>query len=76
MRTTLSIDDDILTAARQLASLRGVSVGSVISQLARTTLMSSGEQSSSRNGITLLPISPGAKGATLEEVNRLRDEAS
>jgi hypothetical protein len=38
MRTTLTIDDDILRAAKTLAAQKGVSVGSVISSLARRGL--------------------------------------
>ena len=38
MRTTLTIDDDVLEAAKTLAAQRRVSVGSVISDLARRGL--------------------------------------
>ncbi|MDQ3660527.1 MAG: antitoxin [Actinomycetota bacterium] len=38
MRTTLSIDDDVLAAARSLAASQGVSVGQAISRLARRGL--------------------------------------
>jgi hypothetical protein len=38
MRTTLQIDDDILSAAKHLAGERGVSVGRVVSDLARRGL--------------------------------------
>ena len=38
MRTTLQIDDDVLSAARQLASQRHVSVGRIVSELARKGL--------------------------------------
>ena len=38
MRTTLQIDDDVLKAARTLAAERGVSIGRVISDLARRGL--------------------------------------
>jgi hypothetical protein len=73
MRTTLTLDDDVLARARQLADATGESLGTVISGLARESLSrhAGGE---TRNGILLLPV--GAPGATvtLEEVNRLRDE--
>lgn len=75
MRTTVTIDDDVLSAARQLADVKGIPLGKAISELARTTLAASGEQAV-RNGISLLPRNPDAKGATLDEVNRLRDESS
>ena len=38
MRTTLTLDDDIVAAARELAALEGRSIGSVISELARRGL--------------------------------------
>jgi len=41
MRTTLSIDDDVLKTARALARERGLSVGAILSQLARRGLQPS-----------------------------------
>jgi hypothetical protein len=38
MRTTLDIDDDVVSAARELAAAERRSLGSVISQLARRGL--------------------------------------
>ena len=38
MRTTLQIDDDVLSIAKELAAQRRVSVGKVISDLARKGL--------------------------------------
>ena len=35
MRTTLDVENDVLDAARALASARGVSVGAALSELAR-----------------------------------------
>ena len=35
MRTTVTIDDDVLAVARALAGQRGCSLGSAISELAR-----------------------------------------
>ena len=75
MRTTVTIDDDVLYAARQLADVKGIPLGKAISELARTTLVASGHQTV-RNGISLLPRNAKAKGSTLDEVNRLRDETS
>ena len=73
MRTTVSIDDDVLLAARQLADSRGESLGQALSTLARASLTRA-SSSGFRNGIKLLPVRAGAPGATLEEVNGLRDE--
>jgi hypothetical protein len=38
VRTTLTIDDDVVAAARELAAIEGRSIGSVISELARRGL--------------------------------------
>ncbi|MDR0592760.1 MAG: hypothetical protein LBG60_05790 [Bifidobacteriaceae bacterium] len=38
MRTTLSIDDDVLAAARDIARAEGSAIGSVLSRLARRAL--------------------------------------
>ena len=73
MRTTLSVDDDVLLAARQLAEVTGQSLGQAVSALARKGI-GDAEPGGQRNGIELLPVRGGASGATLEEVNRLRDE--
>lgn len=73
MRTTLSIDDDVLNAARHLAARQHKSVGEVLSELARQALRREptlGE----RNGVPLLASQPGAKPVTPELVNQLRDE--
>jgi hypothetical protein len=74
MRTTLEIDDDVLQAAKQLASNRATTAGRVISELARQALTPR-RAPRLRNGVPLLPRRP-RKGAlaTMELVNRLRDE--
>lgn len=38
MRTTLTLDDDVLEAAREIAEARKQSLGAVISELARRAL--------------------------------------
>lgn len=74
MRTTLSIDDDVLSAAKERAQLERKTVGEVISALARQAMQPTAPFSRTRNGILLLPVRPDAKPVTLELVNRLRDE--
>ena len=75
MRTTLDIEEDVLLAAQDIARRRRSSVGRVLSELARSGLLSA-EVGGERNGIPLFPVRPGAGVATLELVNRLRDEAT
>lgn len=72
MRTTLAIDDDILTAARAIAGQSRRSVGDVISDLARRSLAPPSE-ARERAGIPLLPVRKGAV-VTAAIVNALRDE--
>ena len=74
MRTTVDLEEDVLQAAREIAGRRGVSIGKVLSDLARQAL-SQREAALTRNGVPLFPIQPGAGIATLELVNKLRDEA-
>jgi hypothetical protein len=74
MRTTLSIDDDVLAAAKSLAALQRKSVGVVISELTRQALRPDARKSKVRNGVPLLPVRAGAKAVTPELVNQLHDE--
>jgi hypothetical protein len=78
MRTTLSLDDDVLASARVLARQRGESLGAVISELARKglhqPLPQSAGQASRRNELLLLPLRAEGTPVDLELVNGLRDE--
>jgi hypothetical protein len=79
MRTTLTLDDDVLAAARVLARQRKQPIGSVISALAREALGSAQKANShrtatERNGLPLLPVQPQGAAVDLELVNSLRDD--
>lgn len=79
MRTTLTLDDDVLAAARVLARQRKQPIGSVISALAREALGSAQKAhnhriASARNGLPLLPVQPQGAAVDLELVNSLRDD--
>lgn len=75
LRTTLTIDNDVLRAVKQLAKAEGISIGEALSQVARRGLQVEGH-TRTRNAVVLLPVREGAIGSTLEEVNTLRDEPS
>jgi hypothetical protein len=77
MRTTLAIDDDVLAAAKGLASRQRISVGAAVSALARQALQRPAvpAEPKTRNGIPLLPQRRNAEPVTLELVNRLRDDS-
>jgi len=74
MRTTISIDDDVLIAAKAIARQEQRSIGDVVSELARRALHRAMPMTT-RNGIPLLPRGDGQALVTLEIVNTLRDEA-
>jgi hypothetical protein len=74
MRTTLDLDEDVLEAAKEIASARGTTAGRVVSDLLRKALTSP-VSSRVRNGVPLLPRrSHTAPRPTMALVNRLRDE--
>jgi hypothetical protein len=81
MRTTLDIDDDVLTVVKELAQARRSTAGEVLSDLARRALTSSAEPPADgpagarlKNGWYVLP-SRGGPPVTSERVQRLLDEA-
>ena len=74
MRTTLAIDDDVLTVAREIAARERKSVGEVISSLARIALRPMTVGRKSRNGVPLLPVHAGAQRVTSEMVRHLQEE--
>jgi hypothetical protein len=75
MRTTLRLDLDVLQAARELAEVNGLTIGQVVSALARKGLEVPPDPPRVRNGVPLLahrrtrPAKP-----TMRLVNELRDE--
>lgn len=73
MRTTLSIDDDVLSAARDRARREGRSVGEVLSELVRASLQRrSSEPGTVRNGFHVLPCRGGI--VTPELIDHIRDD--
>lgn len=73
MRTTLSIDDDVLEAVKERARRENRTAGEVLSDLARAALTrgASGRHTV-RNGFTTL--APRGRTVTNSLVERLRDE--
>ena len=79
MRTTLSIDADVLEAARVIATQERVSLGEIVSQLARQALNAKAQSANattttSRMGIPQLIVRDPSRPVTHELVNQLRDE--
>ena len=75
MRTTLSIDDDVLSAARRRAERERRTVGEIVSELARQGLNKPARKGAVRNGISLLSGGRPGRPVSPELVNELRDEA-
>lgn len=74
MRTTLSIDADVLAAAKALAATQHKSIGNILSSLARQALRPDAPVSNMRNGVPLLTPRTGAAIVTPELVSQLQDE--
>ena len=74
MRTTLNIDDDVLTVARALAERNGCSLGSAVSELARRGFkgMDAVEKD---NVIPVVRVSADAGPITSEDVYKELDDA-
>ena len=64
------IDDDVL-AAKELAATEHMSVGEVISELARRALRLTETGEKARNGVPLLPVNPKASRVTSKLVRQL-----
>ncbi len=73
MRTTLTIDDDVLGAAKKIAAKENKSVGEIISSLARRALFSEQSKAKTRNGGPLLRVRKGTR-VTSSLVQQLREE--
>lgn len=74
MRTTVTIDEDVLAAARGLAAAQHKSLGNILSSLARQALKPNVSSNEMRNGVPLLTSRTGMKTVTPELVSQLRDE--
>ena len=73
MRTTLELDDDVLSAARELARDRNASIGSVISALARAGMRPTSVDIV--DGLPVIRARPDASVITSAMVSRaLNDE--
>lgn len=71
MRTTLTIDDDVLAVARALAARNGVSVGRALSELARRGFRSDAAAAPrQRTGSAVFAVDPDAGPITNEDAHR------
>lgn len=69
----MELDDDVVAYAKELAQQRGLTLGQMLSELARKSLVGAGA-GKVRNGVKLFTPKPGVKRPDLFTVNALRDE--
>ncbi|MBO0824115.1 MAG: antitoxin [Actinobacteria bacterium] len=74
MRTTLSIDEDILQAAKSLAAAERQSLGRVISDLARRGLAPRADRIGSEDGFPVFRVDADAPAITPDMVSAALDE--
>jgi hypothetical protein len=73
MRTTVDLDEDVLTVAKHLAHERRQSLGRVLSDLARQALQPASPVSVGHSAIPVLPRKPGAQPVTTQTVKDLME---
>lgn len=75
MRTTLDIESDVLSAAKEMAKRDGETTGRVISRLVRKAICGGGEKPLKieyRNGVPV--ISTGDEIITMEHIRSIMDD--
>lgn len=70
MKTTLTLDDDMLTAARKLATDRSEPLGRVVSDLIRRGLATSSPFPAADSGFPVFQVAVDSAPITLEDVRR------
>jgi hypothetical protein len=79
MRTTLTIDDDVLAIARAHAEREGRSIGAVLSDMAREGMAKvqrdgAAMQTEYLEGLPTLPAAPGGRTVIPDDVRQLLDD--
>ena len=75
MRTTLNLDSEVLRVMKDLAEVRGVSLGRAVSDLLREALKPK-MPVQSRERFPTLPVTSGARAGTLELIDELMEADS
>jgi hypothetical protein len=73
MRTTLSLDDDVLREVKTYAKSRDVAIGKAVSDLIRQGLRAP-LQTRVVNGFHVVELPPGSPPVSTEDVKKLQDE--
>lgn len=74
MRTTLTIDNDALEAARKLAAARNEPLGRVVSELMRRGLGARSAYTSSVEGFPVFGVAEDSPPIDLDDIKRDEDE--
>jgi Arc/MetJ family transcription regulator len=70
MRTTINLDDDLLSKAKVFARTRGISIGKAVSELVRRGLQAP-LQTRVVNGFHVIELPGGTPQVTTEQVRKL-----
>jgi hypothetical protein len=73
MRTTLSLDDDVLREVKTYARSRDVAIGKAVSDLIRRGLQAP-LQTRVVNGFYVVDLPPGSPPVSTEDVKKLAEE--
>ena len=73
MRTTLSLDDDVLREVKAYAESRDIAMGKAVSELVRRGLHAP-LQTRVVNGFYVVELPPGSPPVSAEDVEKLQDE--
>jgi len=73
MRTTLSLDDDVLREVKAYAESRDVAIGKAVSELVRRGLHAP-LQTRVVNGFHVVELPPGSPPISTEDVKKLQEE--
>jgi len=75
MRTTISLDDDVLEIVTRQARLRGVSLGKTVSDLVRRGL-NAPTPSQDKGGLVVFQLPADSPRVTTEDVRRIEAEGA
>jgi hypothetical protein len=75
MRTTLTLDDDVLELAGRQAKLRGVSLGKAVSDLLRRGL-SAPTPAQHKDGLVVFRLPADSPKVTTDDVRRIEAEGA
>ena len=75
MRTTLTLDDDVMELAARLAKARGLSLGKAVSDLVRRGL-NAPTPSVEKDGLVLFRLPSDSPTVTTDDVRRIEAEGA